>query len=134
MNKITLFGRVGKDPEIKYFDSGKCKATFSLATSNGKDKEGQYRPSDWHRIECWEKTAELVGQYVKKGSQLLIVGALKENQYEKDGQKKRYSFIQCQELHFGAKEQGGESASEKAPVKEQTAQQTIDYADDDIPF
>lgn len=133
MNKTMLFGRVGRDPEIKYFDSGKCKATFSLATSNGKDKDGQYRPSDWHNIECWEKTAELVAQYVKKGTQLLIVGPSKVNEYEKDGEKKRFNFVLCNELHFGPKasESAGETRGEMPGGADKLAAQ-ID--EDDIPF
>lgn len=72
LNTVTLVGRVGKDPEIKYFESGKSKATFTLAVSRPtKGKE-----TDWFDLEAWEKTAEIAANYVKKGRQLAVKASL----------------------------------------------------------
>ena len=67
MNSAILVGRVGQDPEIKYFESGKSKTTFSIAVNrwNPKTKE---READWFNIQLWDKKAESAAEWVKKGS------------------------------------------------------------------
>ncbi len=73
LNLVHLVGRVGRDPEIKYFESGKSKCSFSLAvTRNRKTDE-----TDWFELEMWDKTAETASNYVKKGRQIAVIGSLK---------------------------------------------------------
>ena len=73
INHITLVGRAGRDPEMRYFESGKVVTTFSLAV-NRPMKEAQ---TDWFDIEIWGKQAEIAGEYVKKGSLIAIEGRIR---------------------------------------------------------
>lgn len=73
LNVVHLIGRVGRDPEVKYFDSGKVKCTLTLAVNRIKKDE----PPDWFDLELWDKVAEIAANYVKKGSQIGIKGSLK---------------------------------------------------------
>jgi single-strand DNA-binding protein len=73
LNAVHLVDRVGRDPEVKYFDSGKVKCTLTLAVNRIKKDD----PPDWFDLELWDKTAEIAANYVKKGSQIGIKGSLK---------------------------------------------------------
>ncbi len=90
-NRAVLMGNVGKDPEVRYTGSGVAVASFSLATSDGwGDKE----ETNWHTIVAWKKTAEICGQYVKKGSPLLVEGRIQYRSYDaKDGSKRYVTEI-----------------------------------------
>ncbi|MEB3120760.1 MAG: single-stranded DNA-binding protein [Snowella sp.] len=73
LNVVHLVGRVGRDPEVKYFDSGSVKCTFSLAVNRIKKDD----PPDWFELELWDKNAEVAANYVKKGGLIGIKGSLK---------------------------------------------------------
>ena len=90
MNKVILIGRLGKDPELKYTAESKAYAQFSLATSERwKDKEGnKQEKTEWHKIITWGKLAELMGEYLKKGSQVYLEGKLQTRSWEKDDEKR----------------------------------------------
>ena len=91
LNRVILIGRLGKDPEVRTTPQGKTVANFSMATSERfKDKSGQQQENtEWHRIVVWGKLAEVVNQFVKKGSQVCIEGKLATRSWDdKDGQKK----------------------------------------------
>jgi single-strand DNA-binding protein len=75
LNLVTLVGRAGKDPEMRYFDSGKIKCGLTLAVNRNR-KKGEETPPDWFDLEMWEKTAEVCGEYVRKGSLIGITGTL----------------------------------------------------------
>jgi single-strand DNA-binding protein len=79
-HSLTLVGNCGRDPEMKYLDSGKAVTKFSLAVSKGY---GDKKSTLWFNITCWEKLGETVNTYVRKGSKLLVVGEL--NADEKTG-------------------------------------------------
>jgi len=85
MNRVTLLGRLGKDPELFSGASQVCK--FSLATDKKwTDKSGQRREeTQWHRVVCFGKTAETASRYLSKGSEVLIEGSIKYDSYEKEG-------------------------------------------------
>ena len=100
-NKVQLIGNLGNDPEIITLDSGKKLAKFSLATNEHyKDKDGQKQTkTDWHNIVAWNKTAELIEQYLSKGKEIAIEGKLSTRSYEdKDGQKRYTTEIVVNEL------------------------------------
>lgn len=100
MNEVLLVGRVGQDAELKYFESGSCKATFSVATSR-YDYKKKETVTDWHRVEVWGKSAEFVGEYFKKGKQVLIQGTLKKEEYtNKDGEQKTIYKIVANKAQF----------------------------------
>ena len=112
MNRVTLHGFTGKDPEIKTFENGKKVAKFSLATqSYQKDKDGN-KITDWHNLVFWEKKAELCEKYVKKGSELIVEGEISYRDYtDKDGVKKYFTEIICNSLEFCGKKE-----TESAPM------------------
>jgi single-strand DNA-binding protein len=74
INIVTLIGRVGGDPEIKYFESGSVKCTLTLAVNRRSRNNDE---PDWFSLELWGKTAEVAGQYVQKGKQIAVKGSLK---------------------------------------------------------
>ena len=73
LNVVHLIGCVGKNPDVKYLESGKVVCKFSLAVKRIKKDD----PPDWFDLELWDKTAEIAANYVKKGSQIGIKGSLK---------------------------------------------------------
>lgn len=77
LNKVHLVGRAGRDPEVKYFESGKMVCNFAIAVNQNK----RDAPPDWFDLEIWDKTAEVAANYVKKGSLIGIIGSLKFDQW-----------------------------------------------------
>jgi single-strand DNA-binding protein len=114
VNKVILIGNLGKDPEVKYTPQGTAVARFSLATNERyKDKQGEWQDrTEWHNIVAWQRLAEIVGEYVKKGSKIYIEGRLTTNSWEdqKTGEKKYRTEIVANDLVLlsGRGEGGGE--------------------------
>jgi single-strand DNA-binding protein len=145
VNKVFLLGNVGKDPEIRSTAGGMTVASFSLATADRqKDAQGNWADkTEWHNIVCFQRTAEVVRDYVKKGSQLLIEGKIQTRSWDDktSGEKKYKTEILCNELTLlGGKPAGdGYSKSSTATYDQRTPSNQSDYADvgitdDDIPF
>ncbi len=80
MNNVIVVGRAGQDPEMKYFESGKVKTSFSVAV-NRWDAKVKEEVTDWFSIELWDKLAEVAGEYVKKGKLVAIDGRLTCNKW-----------------------------------------------------
>ena len=99
-NSVQLIGRLGNEPEVRTFDSGKKMATFSLATNDVYYNNQGEKVEDvqWHNIVVWGKKADIVESYLKKGSEIAIQGKLINRSYEKDGQKKYITEINMNEL------------------------------------
>ena len=88
VNKVILVGNLGKDPEVRYLDSGVAVANFSLATTESyKNKEGErVNQTEWHNVVLWRGLAEIAEKYLKKGSSVYIEGKIKNRKWEdKDG-------------------------------------------------
>ena len=103
VNKVILIGNLGKDPEVKFTPSGVPVAKFSLATNeNYKDKaSGEWKErTEWHNIVAWQRLAEIVGEYVKKGSKLYIEGRIQTSSWEdkQSGEKKYRTEIIANDL------------------------------------
>ncbi len=94
INSVVLVGRAGQDPEMKYFDSGKVKTTFSIAV-NRWDPKVKAEVTDWFNIELWDKVAEVAGEYVKKGRLVAIEGRIAANKWNDASgeQRERYYVI-----------------------------------------
>jgi len=94
-NKVSLMGRLGGQPEIVKFDSGRLLARFSLAThENFKDKNGEWHDyTQWHTINAWGKIAEKVGEKLEKGMEVVVEGKLVNQQYENKAGEKRFATI-----------------------------------------
>lgn len=90
MNKVILFGNLGKNPELKTTKTGKNYCNLSVATSESyKDEKGEWQSkSTWHNVTVWEGKAKYVCDKGEKGSRILVEGKLSTREYEKDGQKK----------------------------------------------
>ena len=119
-NHVTLVGRLGRDPETKFTGSGKAVANFSIATDEGF---GDKKKTTWHSIVCWEKTAEAVQKYVKKGSLVLVDGRIQVREWEKDGKKNKAFEIVANRVQF---------LDKAKPTSEGEGSQ--ETGDDDIPF
>ena len=76
-NISSLTGNLGRDPEIRYFESGKAKCDFSIAVSTGKDKE-----ADWFEVCAWGQSAERAGKLLRKGSRVVVVGSLRQERWQ----------------------------------------------------
>ena len=113
VNKVFLIGNLGRDPESKYMPNGKAVANFSVATSEQwKDKNtGEKKEeTEWNRITCYDKLAEIVGQYLRKGSKVYIEGKLKTRKWtDKDGIERYTTEIICNEMKMldGKKDSNG---------------------------
>lgn len=93
LNKVMLIGNLGKDPEIRYTQSGTAVATFNVATTERwKDKEGQMQEStEWHRVVAWQKLAETCGEYLHKGSKVYIEGKLQTRKWQDQNGNDKYT-------------------------------------------
>jgi len=140
VNRVTLLGRVGQEPEVRYLEGGIAVAKFSLATSeNWKDKDGNKKETTtWHNIEAWRKTAEVVEKYVKKGDLLYIEGKIKNSEYtDKDNIKRYRTDIVVESLQMlGGKR---EASTEQNELANDGAKPTMNPdanpgGDDDLPF
>lgn len=111
VNKVILIGRLGQDPEVKTLNGGNIVATMSLATSeNWKDDAGQaHEKTEWHRCVAWNKTAQLIEKYVKKGQQVYVEGKLETRSWDdQQGQKRYTTEIKVTSIQFlGGKGDGG---------------------------
>lgn len=92
MNTATVIGRAGQDAEIKYFESGKVKTTFSLAVSRW-DSKIKDNTTDWFNIEVWDKQAEFAGEYVKKGRQVAVDGRISISKWTDQAGEERERFL-----------------------------------------
>ena len=112
MNRVILSGGVSRDPEVRYTQSGKAYATFSIGVNRGykKAENSQYPPSDFFNVVAWDKTAEFCGKYLAKGTRILVEGRLQTRNYEaQDGSKRYVTEVVADSIEFaGAKRQGGE--------------------------
>ncbi len=144
INKVILIGRLGQDPELKYTPSGSAVCNFSMATSESwTDKQGQKQErTEWHRIVVWGKLAELCNQYLSKGRQAFIEGALQTRQWEDNNGQKRYTTeINAKNVQFlggqqGASQSGqgqGQQYDQQGPGYDPGAGND-NFTADDIPF
>ncbi|MCD6116281.1 single-stranded DNA-binding protein [bacterium] len=133
VNKVILIGRLGGDPELAYTPSGRAYVKFTLATSaRWKDQEGnQKERTDWHRIKAWGKLAEIMGEYLKKGSLVFLEGRIETRSYEdSNGVKKWITEIVANDMEMlGSK--GGSSEQQAAPTEFDSSGPK---EEDDLPF
>jgi single-strand DNA-binding protein len=145
VNKVILIGNLGNDPEIRYTPNGNAVANLSLATSESwRDKQsGELQDrTEWHRIVFFNRLAEIVGEYLHKGSKVYIEGSLRTRKWQdKTGMDRFTTEIIAGEMHMLDSRSGGASnatATETATPAETTAPEataaTAENIDDDIPF
>ena len=153
VNKVILIGNLGNDPELRYTPSGSAVANITLATSESwRDKQSgeQQERTEWHRVVFFNRLAEIVGEYLRKGSKIYVEGSLRTRKWQDKAGIERYTTeIVAAEMHMLDRKGGGiesfdhhEPASESNyPAKESTFQAPppsvsapVTEDDDDIPF
>jgi single-strand DNA-binding protein len=164
LNKVTLIGNLGADPEVRYMPAGDAVANITLATSmRWKDKQtGERKEStEWHRVVFYRRLAEIAGEYLKKGSQVYVEGHLRTRKWQDQAGQDRYTTeIIADEMHmlgsrtggtagFGGEQQPATGYSAPSPKPAYQPQQpapqnnqgsmppsppAYDDFDDDIPF
>ena len=151
VNKVILVGNVGNDPEVRYMPNGNAVANISIATSDSwKDRNTgeQQERTEWHKVVFFNRLAEIVEQYVKKGTKLYLEGRLQTRSYEQDGVKKYSTEIVANEMQMldsrgatGSNQEFGDQSNvpsappqDSAKNSEQQASANFDNFDDDIPF
>ena len=149
INKVILVGNLGSDPEARVLPSGGAVTNISVATSESwKDKQtGQPQErTEWHRIVAFNRLAEIMGEYLKKGSKVYIEGSLRTRKWQdKEGQDKYTTEIVASEMQMlDSRNEGGEDRSQN--YSQSSAQQTPhqpspqqtqsfdDFDDEDLPF
>lgn len=158
LNKVLLIGRLGQDPEKRITPSGHSVVNISLATTDYfKDKSGNRQErTEWHRVVFWDRLAEIVEQYCRKGSQLYVEGSLQTREWQdKDGNKRYSTDIQARNIQMlDSKPQSGgyQDRQQQAPPFDpydtppssfsnnrdnqqgNSAAGSDDFIEDDIPF
>ena len=134
VNKTILIGAVGRDPEVRYSQSGKAIANLSIATSQKrKDKQtGEYvEDTQWHRLKFFDKLAEIVGEYVKKGSTIYVEGQIKYGKFtNKDGMEISTVDIVCDEMTILSR-----AKDQREQAAEKPKQASPEFDDElDLPF
>ena len=142
INKVILVGNLGKDPEIKYTASGAAIANLTIATSeswNDKQSGEKVEKTEWHRVVAFQRLAEIMGEYLTKGSQVYIEGKLQTRKWQdKDGADRYTTEVVAKDMQM----LGSNGASKPAEAKpegfrQKPAEKPVtgdDFADDDIPF
>lgn len=155
VNKVILVGRIGQDPEIRYMPSGGAVANLTIATSESwRDKQtGEVKEqTEWHRVVVFGKLAEIVGEYVKKGSQIYVEGKLQTRKWtDSNGVEKWTTEVVLNGPNaimqmLGGKSEGGQQgqqqgqprthsgpARQQSKPQQQSSEPPMDF-DDDIPF
>jgi single-strand DNA-binding protein len=138
VNKAIILGNVGKDPEVKSSVSGVMIANFSIATSDRfQDKDGNWQDrAEWHNCVAFKRNAEIIRDYVRKGSKLYVEGKIQTRTWEKDGQKHYKVEIIVNDLSLLSGRDEGNQVSSSA-VREPArvdAGATLEIDDSDIPF
>lgn len=152
VNKVIILGRLGKDPEMRSFESGSQVCRIVVATSESyTDKQGQkVEKTEWHNISLWGKLADIANTYLKKGSEVYVEGKLQTNSYEADGVTKYSTEILANTINLiGGKAEGSSAmqnndqvasapnTAPKTPSPKKATNAALggnDDDDDDLPF
>jgi single-strand DNA-binding protein len=140
VNKAILIGRLGKDPEVRYTQSGKAVASFTVATNErwtGQDGQPQ-ESTTWHNIVAWGRQAEVIKEYLSKGRQIYIEGRISNRSYEdKEGNKRYISEVVVQNFQFlgdRSDRQGPSAAPDNVNDAPPAGADSTAGDDDDLPF
>lgn len=119
LNKVTLIGNLGADPEVRFLPSGSSVATVRLATTRRwKDKQSGERKdeTEWHRVVFFNRLAEIAGEYLKKGSQIYVEGRIRTQKWQgQDGQDRYTTEIVAEEMHMLGGRSGGSAQFNNDP-------------------
>ena len=130
VNKAVILGNVGDDPSIRYMPNGKAVANFTVATSESwKDQQGQKQErTEWHRCTAYDKLAEIIGEYIKKGSKLYLEGKLQTRKWQDQQGQDRYTteiIVSDMQMLDGKPQQGSQQQQgqqQQQPQRQQAPQ------------
>ena len=138
INKVTLLGNLGADPETRFLQDGTCVANLRMATTEKfKNRNGERQErTEWHRLVLWGRLGEIANEYLSKGSKLFVEGKIETRKWQdKDGNDRYTTEIRVSELKMLG---GGKKAGSPQGAKEADAGNHADFddapVDDDIPF
>lgn len=138
LNKVLLIGNLGKDPEIRSMSNGKSVANFSVATSEqwkNKDTGQKQEKTEWHNIVAYDKLADIIGQYLRKGSKMYLEGRLQTRKWtDKEGKDRYTTEIICNEMQMLDGKKDGGSYAGNAPAAGAASKSAADMDDSDVPF
>jgi single-strand DNA-binding protein len=136
VNKVILIGNLGKDPEVRYTQSGIAVTNFTMATTRTFKKEGErVDETQWHRIVAFGRTAEVCGEYLSKGKQVYVEGRLQTREWEdKDGNRRWTTEIVTERMQMLGNRLD-RVAEQPPPIEEDPFNKSLDdVPDDDVPF
>ena len=139
VNKVILIGNVGKDPDVRYLDSGVAVATFSLATTergytlqNGTQVPDR---TEWHNIVLWRGLAQTAEKYVHKGDKLYIEGKIRSRSYDdQNGVKRTIVEIFADNMEMLTPRSASQPQAQAAPAQQPVQQPVAGSPSDDLPF
>ena len=133
INKVTLIGHLGKDPEVRYLEKDRVVANLTLATNERyNDRNGnRVETTEWHNLEMWDGLAKVAEKYLKKGSLVYVEGKLKTEEWEKDGIKRYTTRIRVTTMNMMDKASGSSNETASAPTSSQESSQSIAKQNDD---
>ena len=154
VNRVTLVGNLGNDPETKYTQGSMCVCTISLATTSvRKDRDGNAQErTEWHRVKLFGKLGEIAAEYLRKGSQVYIEGSIRYDKFTgQDGVEKYFTDIIADEMQMlGGRGEGGSGGGQRGdgqgqrtggagprrgtPPPNDGLPPAGDFIDDDFPF
>ena len=136
VNKVILVGNLGKDPEVRYLDSGVAVANFSLATTeNYKNKQGEkVSQTEWHNIVLWRGLAEVAEKWLKKGSSVYIEGKIRTNKWEDKEGNTRYNTEILADNMTMLGNRINSDVSDKNDSKTVSEIKSVNDENDDLPF
>jgi single-strand DNA-binding protein len=122
VNRVTLIGHLGRDPQLKHTGGGTAVANFTLATNDRyKDKDGNWQErTEWHNITCWARLAEIASEYLKKGRAVYVEGSLRTHSWDdkQSGQKRYQTYISATDLVLlgGERSEGSSGSSRESDI------------------
>ena len=137
VNRVTLLGNVGRDPEVKVLTGGNAVAEFSLATSRGgyTGKDGKEVPqkTQWHRIKAFGAITSSIERYVKKGSTIYVEGRIEYSEYEKNGEKRTMTEIILEDMSLLSQPQTAPQPTQQSTFPQHQPMGAPQQSDD-LPF
>lgn len=128
INKVIVLGNLGNDPEINYMPNGNAVAKISIATSESwQDKQSgqQQERTEWHRVAAFGRLAEIMGEYLRKGSKVYVEGSLRTNKWQDQSGNDRYTTeIVASEMQM--LDSKGDNQQQQAPGQQQAPQQSME--------
>lgn len=139
VNKVIIVGNLGKDPEVKYMQSGEAVCNFSVACNEQwkkKDTGEKQEHTEWFRVSVFGKLAEVCGKYLTKGKQVYIEGKLRTRSYEKDGETKYSTELICSDMKMLGVKADGDGSEQQTKTASKPSSKANDEVsfDDDVPF